>query len=327
MSTHTDKIVHWLLSNLQLESSLFHIGQYCGDWRASTAGKTKASFHVIAQGNCWLHFPDGRASVPLHAGEAVFLLRDVPHYLSPEATPLPSTEPFSRLGTLRPFGETLPSAVGIVCGFFEFKSAIGKSMTLLLPDYLVVRSNEPAYAGIRAVFDLILAEAERDPGTSSPSPSPSPLILRLTDLLLFYAVRQAAAPHAAASDSIASGLSMLIQRPEFSTLVAAIIDTPSAAWTTNTMASHANMSRATFCKHFVEICGQPPAQFVTLIRMKMAAELLEQGAAITDAAQHTGYQSESSFSHAFKRVMGMQPGAYRRTQAASETARSLALAH
>jgi AraC family transcriptional activator of mtrCDE len=70
MTTYMDKTFHLLLSNLELESSLFHVGQYCGDWRASTAGRTKASFHIVLHGGCWLHFSAGGPSVRLHAGEA-----------------------------------------------------------------------------------------------------------------------------------------------------------------------------------------------------------------------------------------------------------------
>ena len=47
---------------------------------------------------------------------------------------------------------------------------------------------------------------------------------------------------------------------------AAIIESPGDAWTTDSMAAFANMSRTAFCKHFREASGHPPMQFVTLIR-------------------------------------------------------------
>jgi AraC-like DNA-binding protein len=72
------------------------------------------------------------------------------------------------------------------------------------------------------------------------------------------------------------------------------------------------MSRATFCKRFAQLSGQPPAHFVTLLRMKIAGGLLRQGWNIPRAAEHVGYQSESAFAHAFKRTIGVQPGAWRR---------------
>jgi AraC-like DNA-binding protein len=259
-------------------------------------------------GGCWLHFSAGRPSVPLHAGEAVFLLRDMPHYLSPHSTPLPAGEPFSPRGEMEPLGGEPSSSVGIACGFFEFASGITKLIISLLPDYIVLRRNDPALAGVRAIFDLLRAETGED--------ARSPLITRLTDLLFFYAVRQVAQ-----HNSVAPGLALLVRRTEFSALVSAIGDSPRSPWTTSTMARFVHMSRATFCRRFAEACNQAPAQFVTLIRMKLAAELLREGVPIARVADHVGYHSESAFAHAFKRTLGLQPGAYRRTQTHAYVAR------
>ncbi|MCR6654121.1 MAG: cupin domain-containing protein [Cellvibrionaceae bacterium] len=71
MSVMYDRLIHWLVSSLELETTLFHVGQYCGSWRASTAGRSKASFHLVLDGKCYLHIPD-RAPIPLEAQDAVF---------------------------------------------------------------------------------------------------------------------------------------------------------------------------------------------------------------------------------------------------------------
>jgi AraC-like DNA-binding protein len=97
-------------------------------------------------------------------------------------------------------------------------------------------------------------------------------------------------------------------------LVSAIVEAPDQRWTTDSMASFVHMSRARFCKLFVDVAGQPPAQFVTLIRMKLAAALLREGASTPAAAERVGYQSESAFAQAFKRTTGVQPGAWRRAR-------------
>ena len=53
-------LVDWLLEGLELDASLFHVGRYCGGWHASTQGMGRASFHLVVQGDCWLHL-DGQA--------------------------------------------------------------------------------------------------------------------------------------------------------------------------------------------------------------------------------------------------------------------------
>jgi hypothetical protein len=46
-----------LLASLDLQTTLFHLGQYCGSWKASTSGLARAGFHLVLDGECWLHLP------------------------------------------------------------------------------------------------------------------------------------------------------------------------------------------------------------------------------------------------------------------------------
>ncbi|WP_413195812.1 AraC family transcriptional regulator [Pararobbsia alpina] len=301
MTPQTERIVHWLLSGLELQSTVFHVGQYCGRWQASTSGRGLASFHVVLEGRCWFKRPDTGESIALEAGDTVFLLRDIPHVLAPDPDRLLAGAPIERIGAMGPLGTTEPDGTGLACGFFEFAAMPGELLLSLLPDTLIVRAGDASSDSARAVFDLIRAEALRE------SIEPSPLIARLTELLFFYALREIAE-----RDDVAAGLWSLLKGHEFSGLVHALIEQPGRAWSTDAMAAHAHMSRARFFKRFVEACGQPPAQFLTLIRMKVATELLRDGASILATAEHVGYQSESAFAQAFKRVTGAQPGALRR---------------
>lgn len=310
MLSNADTIAERLLGGLELTSTIFHVGQYCGTWQASTAGRHRASFHLVLHGRCWLHLPAraGRAarSVPLGPGDAVLLLADLPHCLSPEPQPPAPGRESARIGTMTPLDadETAGAAsVGIACGFFEFRSALDGLLLGLLPDHIVARRDHPSQGGARAVFELIQAEARRDPHT------PSPLLARLTGVLLTYVLRSLDA-----DDTLSPCFWSLLRRAEFAPLVGAIVESPGERWTTERMAEFAHMSRSRFCKQFAEISGQAPAQFVTLVRMKLAAAILRTGASVPDAAGQVGYQSESAFAQAFKRVTGVQPGAWRRAR-------------
>ncbi|HYS66633.1 MAG TPA: AraC family transcriptional regulator [Paraburkholderia sp.] len=317
MLPNADKLAHWLLSSLELKSTIFHVGQYCGTWQASTAGRLRASFHLVLRGECWLHLPAHThriaRSVRLTEGDAVFLLRDLPHCLSPDPHPPAPGRETDRIGTMTPLTAApdvtakTGAGVGIACGFFEFGSTLDDMLLSLLPDHIVACREHPSLAGARAVFDLIQAEARLD------ADKPSPLIARLTDLLFIYALRALDGPH-----DMAPCFWALLLRAEFAPLVSAIVESPGKRWTTDTMADFVHMSRARFCKQFVTISGQPPAQFVTLIRMNLAATMLRDGARTPDTAERVGYQSESAFAHAFKRTTGMQPGAWRRARAAPD---------
>src|ERR1700710_1344634 len=161
MPIHTEKIADWLLAGLELKSTLFHVGQYCGNWRASTAGHQEASFHVVLHGDSCLHLAarPGRAaeSIRLSAGDAVFLLRDMPHCLSPlAAAPLPGHED-ERMGSMQNLPDAdapQPHSVGLACGFFEFRSGLDDQLLALLPDHIVARHDATVPDGPCAVFDL-----------------------------------------------------------------------------------------------------------------------------------------------------------------------------
>ncbi len=308
MPSQVDAFSAWLIEGLEVTSTLFHVGQYCGAWQASTSGHRRASFHLVLHGRCWLHLPEraGRParSVALAAGDAVFLLDDVAHCLSPHALPPAAGAEHARHGAMTPLDAVslaAPDSLGLACGFFEFKSGLDGLMLDLLPDHVIARHDQPALHGARQIFELIRAEAHLDPHT------PSPLIARLTSLLFLYTLRALDS-----NDELTPCFWALLRRPAFAPLVAAIVAEPGRRWTTASMADFAHMSRARFCKLFAELCGQPPAQFLTLVRMKLAASMLSTGTSMPDAAEQVGYQSESAFAQAFKRVTGVQPGAWRR---------------
>ncbi|MGJ0428350.1 cupin domain-containing protein [Methylobacter sp.] len=301
MQPSTDHLVHWLLSSLELETTLFHAGQYCGTWRAAPSGFMRAGFHLVLKGNCWLHLPESRESIPLEQGDAVFFLRETLHYLNPSESPDDPSLCRIREGQMTPIDESIPDAVALVCGFFNFRSGLSEMLLSSFPDYLVIRSDNEELAGARAIFDLILVEAK------SAGDAPSPLIVRLTDLLFFYAIRQLAS-----TQKISAGLWAVVQSPEFARLLEAMIREPEKSWPVEAMADFSHMSRATFFKRFSRIAGQSPNLFLAMVRMKIAAQLLRQGRSITQTAEKVGYQSESAFSKAFKKIIGQQPGAYQR---------------
>ena len=294
--------MHWLVDSMQLDATLFHLGQYCGRWQASTAGRGLGSFHLVLHGECYLHV-EGRAPVRLRARDGVFMLRDTPHFLSPESDPC--TDP----ATARPgvpmqrLGPAAPDATALACGFFHLRSALSTLIADSFPDSLVLRADDPSLQALNALFELILLEPARDPET------PSPLVARLAELMFFYAIR-----HVARRQDIATGLLAVASRPAFSSLLERMMQEPGQDWSTENMARAAHMSRSSFYKHFGEASGQAPAQFLLLLRMKIAAQRLHGGATVERTARHVGYSSYAAFSRAFHKVMGEHPGTFRRSR-------------
>lgn len=85
-------------------------------------------------------------------------------------------------------------------------------------------------------------------------------------------------------------------------------DDPGHAWTLQTLAERIGMSRSTFALRFKEKVGSTPMEYLTRWRMLLASERLSAAnSSIPRIAAELGYESESAFAKAFKRVMGCSP--------------------
>jgi len=294
-----------LLSSLEVQSSLYHLGQYCGNWTASTSGRARASFHLILHGRCRADIASGQESHTLSAGDGIFFLRDIAHVLTP-LQPSAAAGAGAACGPMQPLSPRQPDGTGLACGFFQFRPGLADLLADTLPDYLLLRADDERFRAARGVFDLILDETAR-------APSASPVVLeRLTDLLIFFMLR-----HLAIQDRQAHGLFVLARDPAMAGLLQAILAEPAAPWSMQDMADRVHMSKATFHRRFTLQSGTTPAQLLQLLRMRVARRLLDQGMGIQETAERVGYQSQAAFSRVFQRTEGMAPSALRRRRPAA----------
>ena len=100
---------------------------------------------------------------------------------------------------------------------------------------------------------------------------------------------------------------------QMSAAIQSLHDDPSRRWTLQELAERVGMSRSSFALKFRETVGEPPMEYLTRWRMLLAGDRLTNSSdSISEIARSLGYESESSFSTAFKRVMGCAPRQYSR---------------
>jgi AraC-like DNA-binding protein len=79
------------------------------------------------------------------------------------------------------------------------------------------------------------------------------------------------------------------------------------------LAQIAGMSRSIFAQRFKDTVGEPPMEYLLSWRMTLAGDkLVNSSDPIAVIALSLGYESESAFGKAFKRVMGCSPRQYGR---------------
>src|SRR5579859_5352117 len=97
----------------------------------------------------------------------------------------------------------------------------------------------------------------------------------------------------------------------------AMHEEPARRWTLQELAQRVGMSRSSFAERFKETVGDSPMEYLTRWRMLLAGDRLENSKdSVSAIALSLGYESESAFSTAFKRVMGCSPRQYARGRAA-----------
>ena len=98
----------------------------------------------------------------------------------------------------------------------------------------------------------------------------------------------------------------------------AMHEDPAHRWSLQELAEHAGMSRSKFAFKFKEKVGVSAMEYLTRWRMLGAADRLANSPeSVSDIAISSGYESESSFGSAFKKVMGLSPRQYCRARASA----------
>lgn len=78
----------------------------------------------------------------------------------------------------------------------------------------------------------------------------------------------------------------------------------------NNIADEAFFSKFHFTRLFKKIYGKTPHQYLTVVRIEKALLLLRAGIPVSEVCDAVGFESLSSFSGLFKRVVGISPSAF-----------------
>lgn len=268
-------------------------------------------FHVVNTGRCWLDV-DGHEPRQLQPGDFALVPHGEGHLLLSEpgspAAPveqLPYDYASDRYAILRHGGGGAPT--GIVCGTVRFGHPAARDLVAALPRTIVVDgapdSPTPESEWMYSTLRLIAAEGRHlRPGGEA-------VITRLSDILVIQAIRAWIA-----REGDRSGWLAALRDPRIGHALALVHRDPARPWSVASLARETAMSRSAFAARFTELVGEPVMQYVTRWRMQVALDLLRHDdVAVTQLAGRLGYESEAAFSRAFKRTLGVAPGAIRRS--------------
>ena len=279
-------------------------------WAVAFKETPHARFHFVARGGCWLR-TRGTDWMRLDPGSAVLLPRGSFHVIasSPDV-PAIDIDSLARKavadGIYVVDGQGLASADGdpdvMFCGEMRFNLDPLHPLVAMMPD--AMRADDLARRD--PTVPALLEAMERE--VSLDRIGACGILARLADVLAASIIR--AWVECGCSDS--TGWIAAVRCPKLGKVVAAIHADPARNWTVPLLADLMGASRSSFAQAFTRTMGQSPAKYVAKMKMFQARHwIARDGMRVAVAADRLGYDSEASFSRAFKRVIGHPPSAAR----------------
>jgi AraC-like DNA-binding protein len=294
-----------ILRGLRLDGVEYGRCQPSAPWATAHPASEAARFHFVASGSAHLQTPDGEW-LELSPGDAVLLPRGDAHVLAsePDLPPVP-------VGEL-PKRTLCDGIVDLECPctdtrnmlfFAVMRFNIDRQHPLLQLMPPVMRTSDLASSepSIPPLLDAMMREAEMKRVGSGG------ILARLADVLTATIIRTWV-EHGCGE---AEGWLAAVRNPEIGRVLAAIHLEPSRDWTVAELARLMGASRSGFAQRFAEIVGETPARYVARTRMQQAHQWLREGRRVGFVANRLGYDSEASFSRAFRKIIGAPPSHYR----------------
>jgi len=261
--------------------------------------------HVMTAGHCWLE-AEGVQARRLQPGDLALVPHGHGHRLVHEpGAPVvklfdaPIERINERYETMRIGGGGEASSA--VCGVVRFDPLTAHHLISVLPRVMVVEAAGSAHSEwMHSTLRLLAFEARQM------RPGGQAVVSRLADILVIQAIRAWIEQEPAAQGSWLGAL----KDRQIGRALALVHRDPAHDWALGALAAEVGLSRSAFAARFTQLVGLPPMQYLARWRMHVAlARLQEHNDGLADLAGRVGYQSEAAFSRAFKRHIGVAPGA------------------
>jgi AraC-like DNA-binding protein len=308
----SDPLTQILLS-LRLEGLEYGRCRLRAPWAVAFPALPSARFHFVALGDCWLRA--GEAPwVQLRQGDAVLLPRGVPHVLA-SAVDVPAVD-IAALAR-QPSADAIDFVVGesadagdathtLFCAEMRFNLDARHPLLAMMPD--VIRAGELARRD--ATVPALLEAMERE--LVHQRVGACGVLARMADVVAATTIRA----WAECVCSQTTGWVAALRCPVVGKALAAVHADPAREWSVPALARLSGSSRSAFAAAFKKAVGETPARYIARLQMFQASEWIAgKGMRVSVAADRLGYESEASFSRAYKRIMGVPPSAARAQRA------------
>ncbi|MFL6549110.1 MAG: AraC family transcriptional regulator [Povalibacter sp.] len=327
-----------VLRNVRLRGAIYYYVSGKSSWvaEAPAARDIAASvmpgsehvmeYHVLTRGTCWgavvgetpvrvstgdiLLFPQGDAHV-VSSAPGMRAPITAASYVERKQDQLPFTLHLNAAETRIEIVPDELSDTTLICGFLGCDLRPFNPLIETLPRLMHLRAEEGQDWVAHFMRQAVVESRNKRPGGEA-------MLERMSEMMFIDAVRRYVETLPDASRGWLAGL-----RDRFVGRALALMhDAPAVAWTVDELARRVGLSRSALHERFAELIGQPPMQYLANWRIQLGAGLLRNtNDTVAVVAQEVGYESEATFTKAFKRLTGKSPALWRR-QTVGQTART-----
>lgn len=291
-----------VLSLLRLEdygSAAFDAG---GQWCIAFPKDDGIRFYALMSGECWLQVDGVPDPLRVRAGDCLLLPHGRAARLATDLT-LPPYDAYAVFENAQGGIATLQGGGDLfgVGGFFELAADPAELLIGMLPPIVHI-AGEQSKAMLVWCVESMMQEI-RNPLAGS-----ALVAKHLATMILVAALRL----HVT-EETNGIGWLFALADPQMAFAINAMHEDPAQRWTLPLLAQRSGMSRTGFAMKFKKTVGVTPMEYLTRWRMARACDrLVRSDDSIAQIAFSLGYESESAFSAAFKRIKGRSPRSYGR---------------
>lgn len=299
-----------ILHSLRLKGGVYFRCEFSAPWGMEVGPTQVADFHLITRGQCWLRTTSQKNPIPLHVGDIVVFPHGDAHAVvhAPEGKTIPAEQildgqNLEHYGPVVHGGDGLPA--GILCGYFAFDRESRHPLISGLPPLIHIRGTDAHdFVWLQTAANFIAHE------TRKARPGADAVVNRLVEVLFIHILRA----YIERAD-VQHGLLAAIADRRIGAALACLHREPHKPWSVASLGQQVAMSRTAFATRFSLLVGRTPMEYLAAHRMEKAKEWLRSdGASVSAVAERAGYRSEAAFSKAFKRIVGVGPGAFRHAE-------------
>jgi AraC-like DNA-binding protein len=292
-----------VLEALRFRGTIFLRSKLAAPWGMSVDAAEFPRFHIALSGGFYVGAETIGMPIEVREMDIVMLPGGESHWVAdrPGRTLVASTQASEACELGTPLFQKGEITNNLMCGLVRFDRQMTHALLNALPNIIHIQDTEHG-SPIWRLVELIDSELFRSGKLGGP------VVDRLSEVLFMQLLQEFID-----RTEMATGFIAALRDRRLSRALGLIHQRPDQDWTIGTLAEQVGMSRSTLVRHFSEVIGVPPIEYLIQWRLLKAHTLVKHSTeSLERIAERVGFASAQTLTKAFKRQFGYSPASLRK---------------